>query len=100
MDRTGIDLQVLSVAPQSPHLPGEPEAVALARAANDAYAGLVTRFPGRCRAFCAMPLPHVDATLREVTRALDDLGAVGVGVTTTVPGWSKRRSRTRWRSCT
>ncbi|MFD9478558.1 MULTISPECIES: amidohydrolase family protein [Streptomyces] len=86
MDRAGIDLQVLSVAPQSPHLPGEPEAVALARAANDAYAELVARFPGRFRAFAALPLPHVDATLREVTRALDDLGAVGVGVTTTVLG--------------
>ncbi|MER6257474.1 amidohydrolase family protein [Streptomyces sp. NPDC001584] len=86
MDRAGIDLQVLSVAPQSPHLPGEREAVALARAANDAYAELEARFPGRFRAFAALPLPHVDATLREVTRALDDLGAVGVGVTTTVLG--------------
>ncbi|MFD9223714.1 amidohydrolase family protein [Streptomyces sp. NPDC060064] len=33
-----------------------------------------------------MPLPHVDAALREVVHALDDLGAVGVGVTTTVLG--------------
>ncbi|MFE5558169.1 amidohydrolase family protein [Streptomyces sp. NPDC056544] len=86
MDRAGIDLQVLSVAPQSPHLPGEPEAVALARAANDSYAELVARFPGRFRAFAALPLPHVDAALHEVIRAFDHLGAVGVGVTTTVLG--------------
>ncbi|MFI8388891.1 amidohydrolase family protein [Streptomyces sp. NPDC085540] len=86
MDRAGIDLQVLSVAPQSPHLPGESEAVALARAANDSYAELAARFPGRFRAFAALPLPHVDAALHEVTRAFDDLGAVGVGVTTTVLG--------------
>lgn len=86
MDRAGIDLQVLSVAPQSPHLSGEPEAVALARAANDSYAELVARFPGRFRAFAALPLPHVDAALHEATRAFDDLGAVGVGVTTTVLG--------------
>ncbi|MFD9223715.1 hypothetical protein ACFWDI_27820 [Streptomyces sp. NPDC060064] len=46
MDRAGIDLQVLSVAPQSPHLMGEPDAVALARAANESYAELVARFPG------------------------------------------------------
>ncbi|MFF4423125.1 amidohydrolase family protein [Streptomyces sp. NPDC001549] len=45
--------------------------MAPARAANDAYAELVARFPGRFRAFAALPLPHVDATLREVTRALD-----------------------------
>ncbi|MGI5444802.1 amidohydrolase family protein [Streptomyces sp. CA-243310] len=86
MDRAGIDLQVLSVAPQSPHLSAEHEAVALARAANDSYAELVARFPGRFRAFAALPLPHVDATLREIARAFDDLGAVGVGVTTTVLG--------------
>ncbi|MFF4428298.1 amidohydrolase family protein [Streptomyces sp. NPDC001513] len=86
MDRAGIDLQVLSVAPQSPHLADESDAVAVARAANDAYAELVARFPGRFRAFAALPLPHVDATLREITRAFDELGAVGVGVTTTVLG--------------
>ncbi|MFK0046114.1 amidohydrolase family protein [Streptomyces sp. NPDC090741] len=86
MERAGIDLQVLSVAPQCPHLEKESEAVALAREANDAYAELVTRFPGRFRAFAAIPLPHLDAALDETARALDGLGAVGVGVTTTVLG--------------
>ncbi|WP_234322087.1 amidohydrolase family protein [Streptomyces sp. NRRL B-24720] len=86
MDQAGIDLQVLSVAPQSPHLTGEPDAVALAASANESYAELVARFPGRFRAFAALPLPHVDAALREAVHALDDLGAVGVGVTTTVLG--------------
>ncbi|MER6315856.1 amidohydrolase family protein [Streptomyces sp. NPDC001581] len=86
MDRAGIDLQVLSVAPQSPHLADESDAVAVARAGNDAYAELVARFPGRFRAFAALPLPHVDAALREIARAFDELGAVGVGVTTTVLG--------------
>ncbi|MER6199431.1 amidohydrolase family protein [Streptomyces sp. NPDC001586] len=86
MDRASIDLQVLSVAPQSPHLADESDAVAVARAGNDAYAELVARFPGRFRAFAALPLPHVDAALREIARAFDELGAVGVGVTTTVLG--------------
>ncbi|MFG2369103.1 amidohydrolase family protein [Streptomyces mirabilis] len=86
MDRAGIDLQVLSVAPQSPHLAGESDAVALAGAANESYAELAARFPGRFRIFAALPLPHTDAALRELTRAFDDLGAVGVGVTTTVLG--------------
>lgn len=86
MDRAGIDLQVLSVAPQSPHLAGESDAVALAGAANESYAELVARFPGRFRIFAALPLPHIDAALRELTRAFEDLGAVGAGVTTTVLG--------------
>ncbi|MGW1723469.1 amidohydrolase family protein [Streptomyces sp. NPDC002306] len=86
MDRAGVDLQVLSVAPQSPHLADESDAVALAATANESYAELVSRFPGRFRAFAALPLPHIDAALRELTHALDDLGAVGAGVTTTVLG--------------
>ncbi|MEV6733647.1 MULTISPECIES: amidohydrolase family protein [unclassified Streptomyces] len=86
MDRAGIDLQVLSVAPQSPHLAGESDAVAVARTANESYADLVARHPGRFRFFAALPLPHVDAALREIARAFDELGAVGAGVTTTVLG--------------
>ncbi|WP_405421738.1 amidohydrolase family protein [Streptomyces erythrochromogenes] len=86
MDRAGVDLQVLSVAPQSPHLAAESDAVAVARAANDGYAELTARFPGRFRFFAALPLPHADAALREMERAFDELGAVGVGVTTTVLG--------------
>lgn len=86
MDRAGTDLQVLCVAPQSPHLAGESDAVAPAGAANESYAQLVARFPERFRAFAALPLPHADAALQELTRAFDDLGAVGVGVTTTVLG--------------
>ncbi|MFE5766003.1 amidohydrolase family protein [Streptomyces sp. NPDC056492] len=86
MERAGIDLQVLSVAPQCPHVEKESEAADLARAANDSYAEVVGRHPDRFLAFAAVPLPHVDAALEETARALDRLGAVGVGVTTTVLG--------------
>ncbi|WP_308299840.1 amidohydrolase family protein [Streptomyces sp. CJ_13] len=88
MDRTDIALQVLSVPPQSPHLARESDAVLLARVANDAYAELVARWPDRFRAFAALPLPHPEASLRELARACDELGMVGVGVTTTVLGRS------------
>ncbi|MDD9375287.1 amidohydrolase family protein [Streptomyces sp. ZAF1911] len=86
MDRTGIAVQVLSVPPQSPHLPREADAVELARAVNESYAELVAHWPGRFRAFAALPLPHVDAALRELAYALDELGMVGAAVTTTVRG--------------
>lgn len=86
MDRTGISRQVLSVPPCSPHLPRESDAVALARAVNESYAELVSRWPDRFLAFAALPLPHVDAALREAAYALDELGMAGVAVTTTVRG--------------
>lgn len=86
MDRAGIRVQVLSVPPQSPHLPREADAVELARAVNESYAELAAGRPGRFLAFAALPLPHVDAALRELAYALDELGMVGAAVTTTVRG--------------
>jgi len=86
MDSAGVDRQVLSVTPQSPHLADEHAAVAAARFANDFYAEVVERWPDRFSAFAALPLPHVDAALAELTRALDELGMVGVAITTDVLG--------------
>ncbi len=86
MDAAGVDIQILSVTPVSPHVPDEAAAVAAARAANDEYATLVAQHPGRFRAFAALPLPHIDASVKELARALDDLGMVGAAVTTSVLG--------------
>jgi aminocarboxymuconate-semialdehyde decarboxylase len=86
MDAAGIQMQVLSVTPASPHFESEADAVAAARAANDEYAALTRRFPERFRAFAALPLPHPDAALVELRRAIDELGMVGAAVTTSVLG--------------
>jgi aminocarboxymuconate-semialdehyde decarboxylase len=86
MDRAGVDLQVLSASPQLPHGPDEAAAADAARFVNDQYAELVARHPDRFLAFASLPLPHVDASLAELARALDDLGMVGVAMTTTILG--------------
>ncbi|MFE3492899.1 amidohydrolase family protein [Streptomyces sp. NPDC059175] len=87
-DAAGIDHQVLSVSPQSPYFPAEQEALAAARLANDHYAAVVRDHPERFSAFATLPLPHLDASLGEMARALDDLRMAGVGVTTSVLGRS------------
>jgi aminocarboxymuconate-semialdehyde decarboxylase len=84
MDRAGVGVQVLSASPQLPHGLDEAAATAAARYVNDQYAGLVARHPGRFAAFASLPLPHLDASLAELGRALDDLGMVGVAMTTTI----------------
>ena len=84
MDRAGIDLQVLSAAPQLPYGAYADPAVAAARHVNDEYAALVAAYPDRFRAFAATPMPHIDASLAEMNRALDDLGMVGVTMNTSV----------------
>jgi len=86
MDRAGVDVQVLSAAPQLPHGPDEAAAVGTARYVNDQYAGLVAHHPGRFLAFASLPLPHLDASAAELARALDELGMVGVAMTTTIMG--------------
>src|SRR5882757_8735289 len=71
MDRAGIDIQVLSAAPQLPYGDDAARAVAAARYVNDEYAALVSTHPDRFRAYAATPLPHVDASITEMTRAMD-----------------------------
>ena len=84
MDRAGVDMQVLSAAPQMPYAEDRDKAVAAARFVNDQYAALVKRHPGRFRAFAATPMPHVEDSIAETGRALDELGMVGVVMNTTV----------------
>jgi aminocarboxymuconate-semialdehyde decarboxylase len=66
-----------------------PPAVAaeLARFANDELADLMQRFPDRFVGFAAaLPLSDVDAAVRELDRALTQLGALGAQLYTNVLG--------------
>jgi 6-methylsalicylate decarboxylase len=88
MDRSGVDLQVLSVSGQLPYFPKESDAVDAARRGNDIYARIVRENPKRFAAFACTPLPHVRASIEETRRALDELGLVGVTTGTMVLGKS------------
>jgi 6-methylsalicylate decarboxylase len=81
-----VDMQVISVGPQQPYFETESHAVEAARAANEMYADLVRRYPDRLAAFACVPLPHLEASIAEVRRSLDELGMAGVIVTTSVLG--------------
>jgi 6-methylsalicylate decarboxylase len=86
MDRAGVQLQVLSACPQEPYVKDAEKGAKAARFANDQYAGLAGRRPDRFRAFAALPMPHLDESLGEMGRALDELGMTGVAMNTTVLG--------------
>ncbi len=83
-----MDLQVLSVSGQLPYFANETDAVDAAKLANDIYARIVSEYPKRFAAFACTPLPHVKASIDEMTRALDELGMVGVTAGTAVLGKS------------
>src|SRR5260221_11129709 len=62
-------------------------AAEFARIANDEMAELVQRFPDRFAGFAAaLPLSDVDEALRELARALTQLGALGAQLYTNVLG--------------
>ena len=88
MALANVDLQVLSVSGQLPYFANENDAVDAARLANDTYARIVREHPKRFAAFACTPLPHVQASIDELTRALDELGMVGVTAGTAVLGKS------------
>jgi 6-methylsalicylate decarboxylase len=82
MDRHGIRAAMVSVTfPALNFLEGR-EAARLARASNEAMAQLVADYPSRYGALALIPLPPVDAALREIDYALDVLGLDGVGLFT------------------
>ena len=88
MDRSQVDMQVLSVSGQLPYFGKESDALDAARLGNDIYARIVREYPKRFAAFACTPLPHVQAAIAETRRALDELGMVGVTTGTLVLGMS------------
>ena len=86
MDRAGVDIQVLSACPQLPYGEDGQKAVRAARFVNDQYAELAGRQPDRFRAFAALPMPHLEESIGEMRRALDELGMAGIAMNTTVLG--------------
>ena len=86
MDRAGIEMQVLSAAPQLPYSETAENAVKSARFVNDQYAELVEHHRDRFRAFAALPMPHIEESVGEMRRALDDLRTAGISMNTTVLG--------------
>ena len=79
MDEAGVEKQVLSPN-HPPYLPDEGECVKAVRMLNDGYADLAHRYPQRIASYVMLPLPHIDAALKEMERGFDQLGCVGVNM--------------------
>lgn len=77
MDAAGIDLQVLSLTtPGAQAFEGE-LAVQVATDANDRMRASVRAWPGRFEAFAALPTAEPNAAVRELDRAVNQLGFKG-----------------------
>jgi len=80
MDEAGVQTSVLTLA--APH-PFDAKTV---RETNEEAARLKREHPGRFLFCAALPLPDVEAAMREAVYALDTLGADGIKLATNVRG--------------
>ena len=82
MDKGGVAAAVVSVTNPGLWFGDRAATAKLARACNEYGASLVQKHPARFGLFAAMPLPDVDATLKEIEYAYDVVKADGVGLMT------------------
>jgi predicted TIM-barrel fold metal-dependent hydrolase len=78
MDKGGVAMAVLSVTNPGLYFDDVAATRRVARASNEYAAKLVQERPNRFGFFAAMPIPDVDATLKEIEYAYDTLKADGV----------------------
>ena len=78
MDKTGVDVQVLSLNQPGVQNLAPTDAVSLVRDANDAIAAAVSARPDRLQGFASLPTPDPAAAVVELRRAISELGLKGV----------------------
>ena len=86
MDAAGVDMQVLTLTTPGVHVESAARGVALASLVNDAFADIVTRYPSRFAALAALPLQDPAASVRELKRAVNQLGLCGATLFTNING--------------
>ena len=80
MDEAGVQTSVLTLAAP------QPSSAEVVRQTNETAARIRREHPGRFLFCAALPLPNVDATIREAVYALDTLKADGIKLATNVGG--------------
>ena len=86
MDRNGIETAVTSISAPGIWFGEAAITNQLARLSNDYAAEMRASHPGRFGVFASLPLPNIDASLREIEYALDGLKADGIGLMTNIGG--------------
>jgi predicted TIM-barrel fold metal-dependent hydrolase len=86
MDRQEIATAMVSLSSPSAHFLPTAERPRLVAEVNNAGAELMQNHPGRFGYFATLPMPDVAASLAELRRAFDELGADGVVLQTNTDG--------------
>ena len=81
MDELGVDVEVLSTT-LPPQSFGDAADLRLAQMTNDFNAGLCNKYPKRFKAFANVPLFNPKNAIKELHRAINDLGFIGIATGT------------------
>jgi aminocarboxymuconate-semialdehyde decarboxylase len=86
MDQKGIDMRVLTVSTPSVYPWRGQAQVTIARHVNDRLAHDCRAHPDRFIGFASLPLHDVEASLKEIDRAVHELGMKGVAIGSNIDG--------------
>jgi len=86
MDRTGIDVEVVSLSTPNVFFTDARHQPEVARMINDSYADLISLHPKRFKGFASIPMDAPDAALAELHRVIDDLKLNGVVLLSNIGG--------------
>lgn len=86
MDEAGIQMSLLSMPAPHPYYGDMEECRSIVRRYNRECARLKSEYPGRFLFCASLPLPDVEAAVREAVYALDTLGADGIKIATNTRG--------------
>jgi predicted TIM-barrel fold metal-dependent hydrolase len=78
MDKAGVATSITSITTPGVWIGDNEQGRRVARECNDHAARLCVDYPGRFGMFAALPLPNVEASLREIEHGLDVLKADGI----------------------
>ena len=82
MENAGIGKAILSMSAPQPYYGNTDECTRIVRFYNEASARLKSDYPGKFLFCASLPLPDVEAAIKEAVYALDTLGADGIKLAT------------------
>jgi aminocarboxymuconate-semialdehyde decarboxylase len=86
MEKSKIDMQILSIAMPGVDLLNPADGLSLAKAINDEFAQVVAEHPGKFLGLATVPLQDVGQAIDELDRATQALGLRGVEIFSNVAG--------------
>ena len=82
MEKLGITYSVLSISSPHLHMGDAGEAIEAARASNEYGAGLMKKYPDKIGVFASLPLPEIDAAVKEIAYCTNELHVTGFALQT------------------